>query len=237
MKRIAILFALFPITASECRAALTVGAITDATSAVIDLAAPEASIAWSVYSPADGGPLGLPGVLASFGGTEIGPLMPFGGTGNQQDFMNVATNPTTINPIHDGYLVFQNDATATATGMGWSTLITASGAPEVLTFYGGAFQAEGTISIIGSSNDTSFALVDAVSNTDEMRQFQIVFDETFTLEYRLTANNVTPGNGVFPNIGISAITIGIPTAVPEPGSLAFVGSLIGLGFVRRRRKA
>ena len=232
MKRIALAAACCLTLSTTLHAAVSVGAPSAIASQPIDLLG-IGTTDWTVYGPGTG-------EAASAGGPSIGALTTVGTSGNQQDFSGIPGAPTNNTGTSPGYLVFRNDTPVATpdTGMGWSIDITSQtpGTDELLTFYGGAFDAVGTLRVLDAPGGAELAPSVAINTgaVDLFQQVEVTFDQDFTLEYSLTTDN---GASPFSNVGISAIAIGVPTAVPEPGSLAFAASLLGLGLIRRRRRA
>ncbi len=152
----------------------------------------------------------------------------------------ISTNSGTAPTISGGNLILSKNSSATVTynvTNGTFGDVFATGAVSAASFDGFSFNAAWTQqSNIGNGSGVSISVggtevVSSAAIGTGDNDFRFIADPTATL-VSFTFTNSFPGGGK----SAANLVIGSISAVPEPSALLLVGSVLGLGFLRRRRR-
>ena len=211
---------------------------------------------WAVWEVRSATSANFAPTTSKSGGTAIGSVTNIGGTTMRgtSNSGNVATGRYTWTGADtgvsrtdytlNGSLLF-NDAALNANtreNAGFSVTIQGglTGVPNYLVLYLGGFSATANLEVTlnGATTLLDTSIVYTSSNPKQTAAYQIVFtpdNANDVLTVRYTATN-TAGGSTNSHVGIEAISLGLTSVIPEPGSvmLGALGMTLLLGRRSRR---
>lgn len=191
------------------------------------------------------------------GGTAISNLTNIGGsglrgTGSPTSFgsgLYTFSDGTTPNIARTDYqlnssLVFNTDAVTFGSRAGKGLSFTVQGLVGVtnyLVLYLGGFDATGHLELTlnGATTIVDTSQFFSGAGTKQTAAYQVAFtpdSATDVLTVRYTADIPNETSGSNSHVGIEAVSLGLTSVIPEPGSVALAILGAGLGLCRRQRR-